>query len=804
MRTTRLAVLVAGTMAVLAAPAYGASTYTVSGTVDDAGTAACPGNVCPSVRDAINGAESDPGSTIQLGAARYTVSSPLPALSVSTTIQGQGSGQTAIVGPSPATIGASLLTFSGGTSTVSGVEVTGASVVSSASPFGGAIFVGAGSLTLRVDVVDKNAVNGVPGTVGVPDAGNAFGGAIWVGGSGTLALVGTAVSGNQAIGGAGFANNSGAGGSGGIGDGGAIYDQGALTVTGSTITGNTARGGTGGSGTTNGGAGGRALGGGLLMAASATATLTSSTISGNSALGGAGGAGAGSGTSGSGGFVLGGGIYDDSSGQLALTMDTLAGNQAVGGSGATGGATSGSGGEADGGGVDHDMAAPLTINASTISGNKAAGGAAGSGANGGRGIGGGASLSGTVVTVNSTVVGNVAAAGSGASSLGVGGGLVLGTPGSTAALYSDTIVANQADSLGGNLAVAGATFTLADTIVAHGAAPAASNCQANGGSSIFSDNGRNLEDTTPSQCGFSAANADLVGVDPRLGALASNGGPTQTLALGASSPALGAGGQCTDPTNGGARLTVDQRGLPRRNPCDIGGFEAQSPALVTAPWISGTAVVGQALTCATGTFSGDQPLTLALQWLRDGAPIAAATAATYTTVTADAAQLLACRVTATNPYGRASGTSAAATVVAPPRPAISGLKQSHTVWREGSKLATLSRKPKHPVGTTFSFMLSTSATVTLHFTQTVGGRKAGKKCVAQTTSNRHKRACKRTVSAGTLTFTNAHAGADKISFQGSVSRSRELKPGRYTLQITAANGAGRATSNTLSFTIVRR
>ena len=54
-------------------------------------------------------------------------------------------------------------------------------------------------------------------------------------------------------------------------------------------------------------------------------------------------------------------------------------------------------------------------------------------------------------------------------------------------------------------------------------------------------------------------------VDPLLGALADNGGPTQTIAPQPGSPALAAGSGCP-PT--------DQRGEPRKEPCTLGAYEA--------------------------------------------------------------------------------------------------------------------------------------------------------------------------------------------------------------------------------------
>ena len=57
--------------------------------------------------------------------------------------------------------------------------------------------------------------------------------------------------------------------------------------------------------------------------------------------------------------------------------------------------------------------------------------------------------------------------------------------------------------------------------------------------------------------------------------------------------------------------------------------------------------------------------------------------------------------------------------------------------------------------------------------------------------------------AGTLRF-RAHAGANKVRFQGRISRTRKLKPGRYTLVITATSTTGpQSTPKTLTFTIVK-
>lgn len=64
------------------------------------------------------------------------------------------------------------------------------------------------------------------------------------------------------------------------------------------------------------------------------------------------------------------------------------------------------------------------------------------------------------------------------------------------------------------------------------------------------------------------------------------------------------------------------------------------------PTITGTARVGVKLTAVAGTW-GPEPVTLAYQWLRAGAPIAGATKATYTAVAADRGRRLSVAVTGT-------------------------------------------------------------------------------------------------------------------------------------------------------------
>ena len=132
---------------------------------------------------------------------------------------------------------------------------------------------------------------------------------------------------------------------------------------------------------------------------------------------------------------------------------------------------------------------------------------------------------------------------------------------------------NDADN-GGGIENNGGTLSMGNTIVAgntgYGSGP-----DING--SITTDNGYNLlgtavnnatNDPTPGP-------GDVFNDKPGLAALGNYGGPTQTLALLAGSPAIGAG-------NASATVpATDQRGLPRvvNGSLDIGAFQTQPPTL---------------------------------------------------------------------------------------------------------------------------------------------------------------------------------------------------------------------------------
>jgi len=73
------------------------------------------------------------------------------------------------------------------------------------------------------------------------------------------------------------------------------------------------------------------------------------------------------------------------------------------------------------------------------------------------------------------------------------------------------------------------------------------------------------------------------------------------------------------------------------------------PSNTVVPAVTGTAAVGQVLTCTMGTWYGT-PDFYAYQWKRDGVNIGT-NANTYTTVAGDSGHAVGCVVTATNMWG---------------------------------------------------------------------------------------------------------------------------------------------------------
>ena len=102
-----------------------------------------------------------------------------------------------------------------------------------------------------------------------------------------------------------------------------------------------------------------------------------------------------------------------------------------------------------------------------------------------------------------------------------------------------------------------------------------------------------------------------------------------------------------------------------------------APAFLTSPSITSPAVVGEAVTCSPGTYSGTAPITVSYQWLVGEIEVGD-NEDTYPPVGVDFNVALSCRVTLTNDFGSVDETSAAEMVhmapvnIAPPTITVPG------------------------------------------------------------------------------------------------------------------------------------
>jgi predicted outer membrane repeat protein len=250
----------------------------------------------------------------------------------------------------------------------------------------------------------------------------------------------------------------------------------------------------------------------------------------------------------------GGGMFSSpTAGDLSITDSTFADNAAF---------------ASLGGGLYAAGPGALVLQRSTFSGNQATGVASLGG-----GIFNASAMPSTLA--NSTFSGNLS---------GYRGGAFYTA--TTASFTNVTFSDNGAPGAGGAIFNAGPGVTLTSTILAHSAA--GGHC---GGAAVTSG-GNNLEDAAT--CALAGA-GDRSSVDPMLGPLQDNGGPTWTHALIQGSPAIDAG-------NGASCPASDQRGVARPTDgngdgapaCDVGAYEfvddcLGDPAKVT-PGICGCGV----------------------------------------------------------------------------------------------------------------------------------------------------------------------------------------------------------------------
>jgi hypothetical protein len=161
------------------------------------------------------------------------------------------------------------------------------------------------------------------------------------------------------------------------------------------------------------------------------------------------------------------------------------------------------------------------------------------------------------------------------------GGAILNAAGTTS-LKSCTVAGNTCDSGGGNVGDGGGVFAAAAAMVNVQNTIIAGNVDKSGQApdyfGVFNSQGNNLVGSALGVTQFMGITAsNILGVNPLLGPLTTNGGPTKTMALLKGSPAIDKG-DCTG-------LTTDQRGAGFPRPvgaaCDIGAFEVQATFQLT-------------------------------------------------------------------------------------------------------------------------------------------------------------------------------------------------------------------------------
>jgi predicted outer membrane repeat protein len=356
------------------------------------------------------------------------------------------------------------------------------------------------------------------------------------------------------------------------------------------------------------------------------------------------------------GSMKGGGIYN-ASGTVTVTDTIFSGNSA----------------SSEGGGICNN-AGTLTVTACTFSSNSAPG----------IGWGGGIKAGGTVTVTDSTFSDNTGGQGGGAiaangpsltvtgstfsgNSAKDGGGIENMSSSTTVSLTNCTFfdnnasqnggavhtwgvlhitnctfVGNSADPTGTYFAVGGAIWTLGfgsdtlihNTIIANNTPGncAVSGCLNLASTKVFS---------TDATCGWSGCGYVAVTLQGlALGALADNGGPTETIALLPGSVAIDAGNDAVSPG-------TDQRGIvrPRGTHCDVGAYESRTFSLAKTGGDPQSAFINTAfsnpLSLDVTSGSGDPVDGGRVKFTAPGSGASITPATNYVTISGGAASLTA-------------------------------------------------------------------------------------------------------------------------------------------------------------------
>jgi hypothetical protein len=168
-----------------------------------------------------------------------------------------------------------------------------------------------------------------------------------------------------------------------------------------------------------------------------------------------------------------------------------------------------------------------------------------------------------------------------------------------AGIYNDGVLILNNSTVSGNAAGAssigggifnddddGAILSIANTIIARNSAPAAPDISGTVGSRSYNVIG-NI------QGNIGATANDFINVDPFLGPLQENGGPTATMALLPGSVAIDHGDPAFNPNAFVPAMTTDQRGARRvdGDRLDIGAYESEPPHFPTINSLTGPQTV---------------------------------------------------------------------------------------------------------------------------------------------------------------------------------------------------------------------
>lgn len=303
----------------------------------------------------------------------------------------------------------------------------------------------------------------------------------------------------------------------------------------------------------------RAASGARVITINATATLRDLTITGGSL--------------GSTAAVYGGGVRV-TAGDVTLERTTVRGNALS------------SSQSAFGGGIGVESAdASLTLVDSTVAANSTYG--AFNGTIDGAAAGGGFYSSGPAIIKRSTISGNTAT-GAPINYAQGGGAFIYGNATIEQSTFAGNGVATIGDTSGfrqgGNVYI-NDNSSISGTILAGGTASLGPDCYRQNGT--ITEPAKNLA-TTVTDC---LGAGSLRGVDPKLGSLVDNGGPTDTMRPADGSPAIDAAANC------GSR-TSDQRGntLFGGTGCDLGAVEIAASRTVTLQASKTSAAAGEELT----------------------------------------------------------------------------------------------------------------------------------------------------------------------------------------------------------------